>query len=140
MSETDLRPQRARGLLAVAAVFVLGAVCGAALFFAGARLLHGPPRFFRHFAEREGSSPIARITRELDLDAQQQEKVRALIERSHGRIRAILEEGRKEIRDLLRPDQQEKFDRMRPPFPPHVPEGPPGPPPPAPGAPPPPAP
>ena len=146
MAEAIVGPRRSGGLLAVSAVFLLGMACGAALFFAGARLLPGPPRFSRPGAEREGRMPIDRMAEDLGLDSGQQEKVRAVLERSRTQVREILEQSRKEVRTLLRPDQQEKFDRMRPPRPPFPGERPgagpggppPGGPPPGPGAPPPP--
>jgi hypothetical protein len=98
----------ATGLLAVLAVFILGVICGAALLFAGLHLLPGPARaglFMRH------EEPLARIDRELDLDAEQRKEIHAVMERSHARINEILEQSHKEIQGLLRPDQREKFNR-----------------------------
>jgi Spy/CpxP family protein refolding chaperone len=114
MAEAPIAPRRSGGLLAVSAVFFLGLVCGAALFFAGERILLARSLFGWRGAQREGRAPIARMARELDLDAKQQEQVRAVLERSRDEVREVLEKSRAEVRGLLRPDQQEKFDRLRP--------------------------
>jgi Spy/CpxP family protein refolding chaperone len=115
MGEAQSPARRPGGILAVVGVFALGLICGAALLFAGARLMrsHSLP-FGPRSSDRAGRYAIAHMTRELDLDAEQQEKVRAVIERTRGHVHEALEQSRAEIRALLRPDQQEKFDRMRP--------------------------
>jgi hypothetical protein len=116
MGEAQVPGRRSGGFLAVIGVFALGLICGAALLFAGAHLLQGRLLSFgSRAADRAGRFAIARMTRELDLDAQQQQQVRAVIERTRDQVREVLEQSRGEIRALLRPDQQEKFDRMRPP-------------------------
>ncbi len=127
MTDASGSPRRIGGLLAVSAVFFLGAICGAAIFFAGSRLLPAPPPFGQHAGRRGGRPPIARMAGDLDLDETQQQEVRAVFDRTRKQIDEILEKGRVEIRGLLRPDQQSKFDRMRPPRPP-MPPGPPPPP------------
>jgi Spy/CpxP family protein refolding chaperone len=114
MAEAPTAPRRSAGLLAVTGVFLLGLVCGAALFFAGTEVLHARAFFGRRGGDREGRVAIARMVREIGLDAQQQEQVRAVIERTREKVREGLEQSRAEIRSLLRPDQQEKFDRWRP--------------------------
>jgi len=115
MGEAQASARRPGGLLAVIGVFALGLICGAALLFAGARLMrsHSLP-FGPRSSDRAGRYAIAHMTRELDLDAEQQEKVRAVIERTRANVHEALEQSRAEVRALLRPDQQEKFDRMRP--------------------------
>jgi len=109
-------PPPMRGQLAVIAIFALGVVFGLALAFV---LVHHviPPA--RMGLAREGPVPIERMTRELGLDAAQQEKVGAILERGHETMRGILDETSRDIRAVLRPEQQAKFDRMRPrsPFP-----------------------
>lgn len=102
------RPFRAQ--LAVAGIFALGVIFGVALSFV---VIHhvvrpGP------MGGREGPLPMERMARELDLDAEQREKIHAILERGHGDVRHVLDETGREIRALLRPDQQAKFDRMRP--------------------------
>ena len=104
-------PRSVRGLLAVVAIFALGIVFGAALSFA---IVHHGGRPGRMGLRHDGPVAIERMTRRLDLDASQQEKVRAIVERGHARMRGSLDETRQEIRAVLRPDQQEKFDRNRP--------------------------
>jgi Spy/CpxP family protein refolding chaperone len=119
-----------RATLSVIAVFALGVVFGAALTFAIARHARpGPPGPGPFGPRHGGPMPVERMTRELDLDADQQAKVRAILERRHETMRGFLDETHREIREILRPDQREKFDRMRPPGPPPGGPGPPGPPP-----------
>jgi hypothetical protein len=131
MIEPGTTPRESSGVLAVAAVFSLGVICGGALVFFGLHFVHRLPHFGWHGGDRGGRMAIERLTRDLDLDPRQRELIRAIIERRHGEIHALLEEARKEIRALLRPDQQVKFDRIRPPHPMVSPgppgEGPPGP-------------
>lgn len=104
-------PPSMRGQLAVVAIFALGVVFGLALGFV---LVHHVILPARMGQAREGPMPIERMKSELDLDADQQEKVRAIVEKGHATVRGILDETSREIRAVLRPDQQEKFDRMRP--------------------------
>jgi len=92
------------------AVFVLGAVCGAALFYLGQRsvqpahrLAGGPP-----------DHPMARMTRELGLDPEQQAAIREILDEQRAQLGAFLEGSREKIREVLRPEQQELFDTMRP--------------------------
>jgi len=127
-------PSTVRGQLAVVGIFALGVVFGMAVAFV---LVHHVILPARMGPPREGPVPIERMTSELGLDADQQEKVRAILERGHSTMRGILDDTSREIRAVLRPDQREKFDRMRPRSPfgrggphdgPHG-GGPPGPPP-----------
>lgn len=113
------RPGSWRNTLSVIAVFALGVVFGAALAFAIAHHLRPGPRGPGPFGPRHGGPmPVERMTRELDLDPDQQAGVRAILERRHGAMRGLLDETHREIREVLRPEQREKFDRMRPPGPP----------------------
>jgi Spy/CpxP family protein refolding chaperone len=104
------------------AVFVLGAVCGAALFYLGQRSVRpahreagGPPG---------PDHPMARMTRDLDLDPEQRAAIREILEEQRVQLGTFLEGSREKIREVLRPDQQERFDVMRPADPAH-PGGPP---------------
>ena len=106
---TSPRPMRAQ--LAVIGIFALGIVFGLALSFVLVHHVIPPARMGQ---PREGPMPIERMKSELDLDADQQEKVRAIVEKGHATMRGILDETSREIRAVLRPDQQTKFDRMRP--------------------------
>jgi Spy/CpxP family protein refolding chaperone len=109
-------PRPFRAQLAVIGIFALGVVFGLALSFV---LVHHviPPA--RMGARQDGPVPIERMSRELGLDAAQQESIRAILERGHATMRGVLDDTSRDIRALLRPDQREKFDRMRPrsPFP-----------------------
>jgi Spy/CpxP family protein refolding chaperone len=109
-------PRPARAQLAVVGIFALGIVFGLALSFVLVHHVIPPARMGQ---PREGPVPIERMTTELDLDADQQVKIRAILERGHTTMRGILDETSREIRGVLRPEQQAKFDRMRPrsPFP-----------------------
>jgi Spy/CpxP family protein refolding chaperone len=102
---------RLRGALLLGVVFVLGLVCGAALFYTGQRSVgfwtHDPSpppmrheRMFRH------------IARQLDMDEEQVEKMREVLDRSHTEVRAVLEDAHAELRSMLRPDQLERFDEL----------------------------
>lgn len=103
-----------RNALSVVAIFALGTVFGAALTIA-----LGPGVRERPFGPRGGGPMrIERLSRELDLDAAQKERVRAIVERGHFSMRGLLDDTRAEIREVLRPDQRDRFDRMRPPGPP----------------------
>lgn len=108
-------PKPARGQLAVIGVFALGVVFGAALCFVIVHHVILP----RQMGSHGGPVPVERLTRELGLDADQQAKVRAILERGHETMRGVLDTSSHDIRAVLRPDQQEKFDRLRPrsPFP-----------------------
>ena len=109
-------PRPVRAQLAVIGIFALGVVFGVALSFV---IVHHAILPARMGPPREGPVPIERMTHELDLDSDQQEKIGAILERGHQTMRGVLDETSRDIRALLRPDQQEKFDRMRPrsPFP-----------------------
>src|SRR5262245_60935944 len=112
----DGSPRPVRAQLAVIGIFALGIVFGLALSFV---LVHHVIPEARMGQPREGPMPIERMTSELDLDADQQAKVRAIIDKGHATMHGILDGTSREIVALLRPDQQAKFDRMRPrsPFP-----------------------
>jgi stage III sporulation protein SpoIIIAA len=99
-------------------VFILGASCGSLVTYMVVQarvetLLAGGPR------AREDVL-IARLTRQLDLDIQQREQVKAIIHETHEEISQIRQKTRPQIESLLtdsqlrissflRPEQQEKF-------------------------------
>jgi hypothetical protein len=105
----DATSRPVRGQLAVIGVFALGVVFGAALCFVIVHHVLLP----RQMGPHEGPVPIERLTRELGLDADQQEKVRGILDHGHETVRGVLDETSRDIRAMLRPDQREKFDRMR---------------------------
>jgi len=106
-----VEPAGFRGSLAVVAVFALGVVLGAALAVAIGQAIGPsatPPL-------RVGPAAMERLARELDLDPEQREKVRAILERNRQKVRDLFEQTREEIRGILRAEQQEAFDRIHPP-------------------------
>jgi len=106
----DPTPRRpARGAFAVIAIFALGIVFGIAISFV---VVHHVGRLSPLRASRGGPIPIERLTRRLNLDAAQQEKVRAILERGHAQVREVLDDTRRDIRLELRADQLETFDRL----------------------------
>ena len=106
-----IRNNALRGLLTVLGIFALGIVFGIALSFV---LVHHVIRPAFLSARHGGPLPIERLTRRLDLDAAQQNKIRQILERGHAKMRDVLDETRKDVRAELRPDQQERFDRIHP--------------------------
>ena len=114
--------KRWKSILGVLLIFLLGALAGAAV-------VH---RVDRHRVEgvllgRGGATAdliVRRLSRSLDLDRAQQDKVRAIVAETHreiveirkpiqARIEAVTERSRARVREILRPDQQEKFDRIQ---------------------------
>ena len=139
MDDHATNPARTRGLLLLGVVFVLGMVCGATLFYLGQRSMLLPLRGFGPGGRHSGAG-LERLTRELNLNGEQQKKIEEILAGRRARMQQFLEQGQSEIRDVLRPDQQRIFDALPhdragrrgrrtgpPPEPP--PDGPPGPPP-----------
>ena len=116
MADVQVPAPSSKGVFAVALVFALGVVFGAALSVVLLRLHGGSPLpIGPRGGPHAGRSPIGRMARVLDLDADQRKKIEAILARSHDTMRQTLEETHREIRAILRPDQQAKFDGMRPP-------------------------
>ena len=105
-------PRPARGSFAVLGIFALGIVFGAALSFV---IVHHGGRFSPLAGRHEGPVLVERLARQLDLDAAQRERIRAILDRGHTKMRAALDDTRAEVRAELRPDQQSKFDRIHAP-------------------------
>jgi len=131
MDEFTPGPSRTKGYLLLGVVFVLGLICGAALFYTGQRSVtprgpegHPPGR------------PLDRMSRELNLDPDQRRAIREILDGQRIRFDEVLEDSREAIREVLSPSQQQQFDALRPPGP-GLPGGPPGHRPPPPGHPPP---
>jgi Spy/CpxP family protein refolding chaperone len=105
-------PDRSRGVLIAAVIFLLGLLSGAAGFYLGQRSFF-PPRF--GWGGPGGPHPgggLERLTRELKLDADQRRKIETILDGRRGRMQQFLEEGRAEIRAVLTPEQQAIFDKM----------------------------
>jgi Spy/CpxP family protein refolding chaperone len=115
---------RFRGMLVLGLVFVLGAGAGGAASFAIVRGGHARAMSEGGAFEMHRAHGLAR---RLDLDAAQEEKVRAILakdgvdsrglykdmlERCGQPLREQKERADAEIRALLRPDQQQKFDAL----------------------------
>ena len=125
MSETTGRAPRggarAKVIAAALAVFVLGCVTGAALDSAY-RLRASGHRRQSH--RQQGRDDFFKsLQKNLDLDAQQTEQIRAVIDETRDGYRQLQTEvaprydalrlsGRARIRALLTPEQQQKFDQM----------------------------
>ena len=124
--------------LFVLAVFCLGGASGVVI----GRRLGPPPRGTRGFAgisrggmrggfpplEGRGGAPLPpdlvnRLTRDLQLDGQQQVELRKILDDRRGRLEQVHREAREKfeqerrdlhqaIRGILRPDQQQAFDHF----------------------------
>lgn len=102
-------------------VFVLGALAGA--LGTGMMLKRHHP-FFSHRPEGRKAFIMERLTRRLDLSAEQQARIGSIMDRvqtetldriREGRrfMREQLEKGFAEIRKELTPEQQRRFDEMK---------------------------
>ncbi len=111
MDDTTDPPGRSRGVLLVGVIFLLGLLSGAAGFFLGQRSFF-PPRSGWGGPGGPHGGGLDHLTRELKLDADQRQKIEAILEGRRGRMQQFLEEGRSEIRAVLTPDQQAIFDKM----------------------------
>jgi len=114
---------RLQAILLLAAVFVIGLLCGAAI--ERARQKSGPPPRPGGPRPREHGELPRGLTEELRLTADQEVRIQAIFERYRPRTDAVLDEffprlravtdsARAEIRALLTPEQQEIFDRNLP--------------------------
>jgi hypothetical protein len=110
MDEAGARPARSQGLLLLGVVFVLGLVCGAALFHLGQRWIF--PRPWGGPGDHRPGAALDRLTRDLNLDEEQRKKIEVILDGRHSRMQQFLDEGRAEIRAVLRPDQQALFDKL----------------------------
>jgi len=115
MAEFDPRPGRATGLILIGVVFLLGMLCGAALFYLGQASV-GRDGMRPPVRRPEGrvDAEMMRMFRGLDLEPGQVEQIREIMRRSRREIRDRVEESREEIHDLLTDEQRERFDRLRP--------------------------
>jgi hypothetical protein len=108
-------------IVGVILVFMFGAASGSLTTYMVSRsnceIFAGAPRNSRE------EMLIKRLTRQLDLDTQQQERVETIIHETHGKIRqihqhahpaieALLTDSQKRISALLRPDQQQHFQKI----------------------------
>jgi Spy/CpxP family protein refolding chaperone len=112
---------KTKSIMAVMLVFIFGAASGALV----THVIHQAR--FESFAN-EGRPPredhiVKRLTSKLDLNSQQQEKVRVIIHdtqasmqqirrQSRPQIEGVLAEGQLRISALLTPEQREKFEKI----------------------------
>jgi len=110
-----------KAVAGVVLVFFLGVLAGGIGVYRFHR--HRMDRFFRGEPGAMSASLVHRLSRDLDLDASQRERVEAIARRTHEemrevrqqnrpRVEEILERGRREIRAALRPEQQRRFDEI----------------------------
>ncbi len=113
--------KKLRAIAGILIVFLLGAAAGALVSHEICRkkvegIFTGEPRSAREFILR-------RMTRELDLDAAQQEQLRAIVQETHAELRklrkqfrpqteAILAGSQERVRAILRPEQREKYEKI----------------------------
>jgi uncharacterized membrane protein len=91
--------------LLLIAVFLLGAVAGGAVVYAYVHRRHADAMHRRFSPEGR----LSALSRELELSAEQQAKVKDILERHRGEERKKVHD---EIRAVLTPAQQERFDRL----------------------------
>ena len=122
MAEPSPGAGRAGATLLLVATFALGMIAGGALLHIARLSLGGgppPPGPPPLGGPREPPSPLVHLADELDLSAEQIERVRDILDESRNRMHDEAEATRARIRELLTPEQSERFDSMRrPPFPP----------------------
>jgi uncharacterized protein YneF (UPF0154 family) len=110
-----------KAIVSIIIVFVLGVLAGALLTHKIYQhrvegIMKGEPRTTREFI-------VQRLDRELHLDANQLEQVRAIVKETHTemkkvrtqfrpQIEEILARSQEKIRALLRPDQREKYEKI----------------------------
>lgn len=102
----DKRQLNRRGLLALISVFLLGVLVGFTT-------LHLSPSLRRSLWSRARSGPpLERLTKELKLTVDQQEKVRTIMGRRKEQIHELLEKSGEDIRDILDDEQKAALDKM----------------------------
>lgn len=113
MDEEVPRRGKTRAWLLLSVIFVLGLICGGALFFLGQRSVAG--RF--HPPPPRGNPPMARLSHDLRLDKRQEQRIREVLIRQRGEFEAFMKESRRQIIEVLDPDQARDFERLYPPRP-----------------------
>ena len=66
----------------------------------------------RPFLEQHHGGHLTTMTKELDLTAEQQNKVRGIFEEQSTKFKAIHEETKQRLQAILTPEQQKKFADM----------------------------
>ena len=110
-----------KAVAGIVLVFFLGVLAGGIGVYRYHR--HRMDRFLRGDPGAMSGFLVQRLSRDLDLDASQRERVESITRRTQEemrevrrqlrpRVEEILEQGRSEIRAGLRPDQQARFDEI----------------------------
>ncbi len=110
-----------KAVMGILLVFILGAASGAVVTHMIDRAHH--ESFIKGGGVAREEVIVSRLTRKLDLDAQQQTQVRAIVHENHSAMRlirkqyqppiqAILEQGQARISAVLKPEQREKFRQI----------------------------
>jgi hypothetical protein len=108
-------------VLCILLIFLLGAVSGGLVMHLAYR--SHMETFLKGDRKAREEILLNRLSRKLDLDESQREKVRAIVEKTHAemnkirkqyrpQMEAVLEKSRAEVRLILRPDQLEKFEKF----------------------------
>lgn len=114
-------PKNAKAVMGILFVFILGAVSGSLVT---RMVLHGRLEAFMHDGPGVREEHIVkRLSRELNLDNGQQDRIRGIVHETHTavlearsqirpRIETLLEQGQGRIAAVLRPEQREKFMKL----------------------------
>lgn len=114
-----------KGYFLLAAVFLLGSVAGAGGAYAFAQKQHAA--ILRDEPQKFDARRLASLDRKLDLDADQEARIRTILAKDREDSRALSKDMMQrcgqplrdqkarvdaEIRDVLRPDQQARYDKL----------------------------
>src|SRR6202142_3055079 len=110
-----------KAVISVILIFLLGGIAGALLMHRTDQqkienIMHGESGTTREFI-------VTRLNRELNLDADQHEQLRTIVEETHAEMRSVRKENRPQIeeilkrsqdrvRAILRPEQLEVFNKI----------------------------
>jgi len=113
------------GYLLLGAVFLLGSVAGGGAAYAYAQRQHAA--ILRDEPQKFDARRLAVLERKLDLDADQEARIRSILAKDREDSRALSKDMMErcgqplrdhksqvdsEIRDVLRPDQQARYDKL----------------------------
>ena len=117
--ESDMK--NIKFVLCILLIFLLGAVSGGLVMHMAYR--SNMEMFLKGDRNAREEILLNRLSRKLDLNESQREKVRAIVEETHAemnkirkqyrpQMEAVLEKSRAEVRLILRPDQLAKFEKF----------------------------
>jgi Spy/CpxP family protein refolding chaperone len=110
-----------KSVICILLIFLLGAVSGGLVMHMVYK--SHMETFLRGDRKAREEILVNRLSRKLDLDQSQREKVRAIVKETHlemnnirkqyrPQMEAVLEKSRAEMRRILRPEQLEKFEKF----------------------------